>query len=320
MALNLPPVPAILKPIQHFLKVASEHEKRDPVITYWCRLYALQTGMGIDKSNESLAILIPLMDWLENTKKASTANEAIVQDVVAQAHVENYANRLFLWADKEDRAARFNKSVNDLRLTWLARAARWNVVKAFYTAGVIFDVCETFGELSVEVQEQRKYAKWKAAYIHNCLKNGEQPQPGPAGGGDDEAEGDVSLSVPSQPQEPGPSEPHPVGFHQPQDPAHSAYQPPAAPGPYQPAPTPYQPAPTPHHPPPAAQTPTPAPPAPAPRAAAASGSAVSLNFDQIAKAQKYSKLAYSALNYEDVPTAVANLQKALTLLQTGQDS
>ncbi|XP_043193468.1 vacuolar protein sorting-associated protein VTA1 homolog isoform X2 [Amphibalanus amphitrite] len=304
MALNLPPVPAILKPIQHFLKVASEHEKRDPVITYWCRLYALQTGMGIDKSNESLAILIPLMDWLENTKKASTANEAIVQDVVAQAHVENYANRLFLWADKEDRAARFNK----------------NVVKAFYTAGVIFDVCETFGELSVEVQEQRKYAKWKAAYIHNCLKNGEQPQPGPAGGGDDEAEGDVSLSVPSQPQEPGPSEPHPVGFHQPQDPAHSAYQPPAAPGPYQPAPTPYQPAPTPHHPPPAAQTPTPAPPAPAPRAAAASGSAVSLNFDQIAKAQKYSKLAYSALNYEDVPTAVANLQKALTLLQTGQDS
>ena len=59
-----------------------------------------------------------------------------------------------------------------------------NVVKAFYTAGVIFDVCETFGELSVEVQEQRKYAKWKAAYIHNCLKSGEQPQPGPVGGGD----------------------------------------------------------------------------------------------------------------------------------------
>lgn len=29
--------------------------------------------------------------------------------------------------------------------------------------------------------QHRKYAKWKAAYIHNCLKNGETPQPGPIG-------------------------------------------------------------------------------------------------------------------------------------------
>lgn len=27
-----------------------------------------------------------------------------------------------------------------------------------------------------------RYAKWKAAYLHNCLKNGETPIPGPAGG------------------------------------------------------------------------------------------------------------------------------------------
>lgn len=29
--------------------------------------------------------------------------------------------------------------------------------------------------------QHRKYARWKAAYIHNCLKNGETPQPGPIG-------------------------------------------------------------------------------------------------------------------------------------------
>lgn len=29
--------------------------------------------------------------------------------------------------------------------------------------------------------QHRKYARWKATYIHNCLKNGETPQPGPIG-------------------------------------------------------------------------------------------------------------------------------------------
>jgi vacuolar protein sorting-associated protein VTA1 len=38
------------------------------------------------------------------------------------------------------------------------------------------------------------------------------------------------------------------------------------------------------------------------------------------KAQKYCKYASSALQYEDVPTAIDNLQKALRLLQTGKDS
>lgn len=29
--------------------------------------------------------------------------------------------------------------------------------------------------------KHRKYARWKATYIHNCLKNGETPQAGPVG-------------------------------------------------------------------------------------------------------------------------------------------
>lgn len=48
--------------------------------------------------------------------------------------------------------------------------------------------------------------------------------------------------------------------------------------------------------------------------------AVSLNPDQLIKAQKYIKWAGSAINYDDIPTAVGNLQKALHLLTTGQDS
>lgn len=41
--------------------------------------------------------------------------------------------------------------------------------------------------------------------------------------------------------------------------------------------------------------------------------------EQMIKAQKYCKYAGSALNYDDVKTAIENLQKALTLLTTGQD-
>ena len=42
-----------------------------------------------------------------------------------------------------------------------------------------------FGELSPENSHYKKYAKLKAAYIHNCLKNGETPVPGPLDGGED---------------------------------------------------------------------------------------------------------------------------------------
>lgn len=41
--------------------------------------------------------------------------------------------------------------------------------------------------------------------------------------------------------------------------------------------------------------------------------------DQIAKAQKYCKWASSALNYDDIKTAIGNLRNALELLQTGRD-
>lgn len=110
------------------------------------------------------------MDWLESTKKTLHDNEAITNDVAAQAHLENWALKLFLYADKNDRAANFSK----------------NVVQSFYTAQILYDVLTLFGELSVEAAQNRKYAQWKAAYIHNCLVNGETPVPGPMKETDDE--------------------------------------------------------------------------------------------------------------------------------------
>ena len=83
-------------------------------------------------------------------------------------------------------------------------ALNWNVVKAFYNAGVLIDVLCNFnnGELSEEFDDKRKYAKWKAAYIHNCLKTGVAPKPGPMES-DDGGEGPY-INVPP-PQNAGPS-------------------------------------------------------------------------------------------------------------------
>ena len=53
---------------------------------------------------------------------------------------------------------------------------------------------QTFGELTPENAHYRKYAKMKAAYIHNCLKNGETPVAGPLV--DDEEEAEDSTEIP----------------------------------------------------------------------------------------------------------------------------
>lgn len=62
-----------------------------------------------------------LMDWLENVKKTNKENELISSDTVAQAYLENYAHKLFTYADQQDRASNFGK----------------NVVKAFYTSAMV---------------------------------------------------------------------------------------------------------------------------------------------------------------------------------------
>lgn len=49
------------------------------------------------------------MDWLEDAKKVHQDNEAITNEVAAQAHLENYALKLFLYADKQDREQSYGK-------------------------------------------------------------------------------------------------------------------------------------------------------------------------------------------------------------------
>lgn len=306
--MEFPPCPPSLKSIQHFLKLAQEHDSRDFVIAYWARLYALQVGLKAStQTAEETKLLLAIMDWLEQVKKQYADNEAVTNEVAAQAHIENYALKLFLYADKQDREENFGK----------------NVVKAFYSSGVLYDILQTFGELSEEALHNRKYAKWKAAYIHNCLKNGETPIPGPLPDDDeDEFGGDnTNASAGTPPEEPAALDPPPAPYQL--DPAPSDVTPPTAeeildnpnklpsppveeekPGGF----VPYVPTAQPN---PATAATIYQPIVPV--------AGVQITPDQMITAQKYCKYAGSALNYDDVKTAIENLQKALKLLSTGSE-
>ncbi|XP_040016015.1 vacuolar protein sorting-associated protein VTA1 homolog [Gasterosteus aculeatus] len=312
-------LPVQLRAIQHYLRTAQEHEKRDPVVAYYCRLYAMQTGMKLDsKTPECRKFLVKLMDQLETMKKELGENDSISQEVVGNAHVENYALKMFLYADNEDRQGRFHK----------------NMIKSFYSASLLLDVLSVFGELSEENIQHRKYARWKATYIHNCLKNGETPQAGPIGMEEDGEEdygaegfshgasfrgGPPAGSFEEHDPSLGPGAGPGIGF----GPGSGPPGPPNTnfnnihipPGAHAPANTP-------------AELPPPAEavkPVPVPRSVLLVSpppqqqGGVHLTAEDFTKAQKYCKYAGSSLQYEDVDTAVENLQKALKLLTTGRE-
>ncbi|GAB1603110.1 vacuolar protein sorting-associated protein VTA1 homolog [Argonauta hians] len=314
-----PALPLNFKPIQHYLKIADEHSSRDQVVSYYCQLYAFQKAMAIDKKTpECRDYLMTFMDSLEVLKQQLSENEAIQSETVGQAYLENYALKFFIVADNKDRAAQFDK----------------NLVKTFYTAGLLLDVMSVFGEVDEDLEKNKKYAKWKAAYIHKCLKNGETPIPGPMG---EDAEIEGGGDVPTQPVGFNDVEPSASGGNYPnaatsaagatynsyganvnatgssnqqtdrlQKPPSGSMAPPTTPqdsihgnssvsnasgsSMYTPWKPPENPA------------------------------GITLTTQDYQKAMKLCKFASSALQYEDSKTAIDNLQKALTLLTTGQES
>ena len=317
-ASGLPEPPAQLKAVHPYMRTAQDVERVDPVVAYWVRLYSLESALKIDKdSPECKSFLTKLLIWLEEFKQSHKDNDAVSNQTVGQAHVENFVVALFNKADTQDREGSASK----------------NTIRMFYMAAVLFESMVVFGPLTEEVAKKSKYAKFKAAYIAKCLKAGVTPKPGPveetdlagdqtadesSAGGGGGASGTSSgvLNIPEVPTD---------------TPTDSQPQQPTKPDPYVMTPSAF--------PPPSVAKPQPSAsisqPTPAPSAAAIAPiidqtrSTLSetrflatngqpLKPEDILLSQKFCKFANSALQYDDIPTAVDNLQKALKLLTTGQ--
>lgn len=331
----LPEPPARLKVIQPHIRIAQDIDRVDPVVGYWVRLYCTESALKIDKdSAECKAFIVSLISWLENFKSTRKDNEAVTNQTVGQAHMENFVVALFNKADTLDREGTANK----------------NTVRMFYMAAILFESMAVFGDLTEEINKRAKYAKFKAAYIQKCLKTGQTPKPGPIEGSDldsgaeqpSSGAGDASLRDPVAPAQPPEDNMPPKmptssgGFDIPEVPPNDPTEqqtpkpdpfiltpskPPSIP-PIKPQGTPS----TPKNPAPSADL-TPAPSGAKPP----SGTTINLTRfkatngaplrpEDILEGQKYCKFANSALQYDDIETAVANLQKALKLLTTGHTS
>ena len=72
--------------------------------------HAAQVGISARvKEPTARAYLSPLLTLLENTKKEIGPNDAVDNDAVAAAYVENFALKVFGMADSEDRAGKITR-------------------------------------------------------------------------------------------------------------------------------------------------------------------------------------------------------------------
>ncbi|KAI8917081.1 Vta1 like-domain-containing protein [Powellomyces hirtus] len=300
--------PDELKFVTPYLQRSQELQGKEPIVAYYCKYYAVK--LAVEKgmqSKEGKAYLFSIMDEIELDKKNLAGNEVISNDVVGYAHIENFALRIFHNADSEDRQGRASKKT----------------AKTFLAASMFLELLKVFGEIDTEVKDKVRYSKFKAADIIKAIREGRTPTPGiPGEERDDAVDGGQPTAA---------DEPHP-DFGSPYDPSFDpAAIPPRTPTNFEPnsypppGGTPYSATPPSTHSyptsapkPVAASSRTSAPdaaPPISPTAANKFGAAYDSSFKAIQAAQKHSRFAISALQYDDVKTAIENLEQALAILR-----
>lgn len=169
MAANNEPAKLLLP----YLQRADELQQHDPLVAYYCRLYAMERGLKIPKkerTNTTTTLLVSLIKQLEKDRKSMKFSPD------DHLHLEGFALNVFAKADKQDRAGR----------------ADMNTAKTFYAASIFFEILKQSGEITPDLEQKQKYAAWKAADISKALKEGRKPVPAPPGG-------ETDLSTPSSP-------------------------------------------------------------------------------------------------------------------------
>ncbi|CAL1354089.1 unnamed protein product [Linum trigynum] len=109
-----------------YLQRADELQKHEPLVAYYCRLYAIERGLRIpqkDRTKTTNALLVSLMNQLEKVKKAVKLGP---ED---NYFLEGFAQNFFSKADKQDRAGR----------------ADLNTAKTFYAASIFSEIIISLG-------------------------------------------------------------------------------------------------------------------------------------------------------------------------------
>ncbi|TDZ39937.1 mammalian lyst-interacting protein 5-like protein [Colletotrichum trifolii] len=158
------PIPDSLRQadITRFINRANQLRQHKPAITYWCEYWVTNQILAKQLHNvdeESLAYTTNLMDRLERTKTENAGEEAITDDTVGQAYVEQFAQETLERAEKVMRANRVTRQTAD----------------TFDAAATFFLLNNIWAQIDEETQKKVKYAKWNAARILKAIKEGNDP-------------------------------------------------------------------------------------------------------------------------------------------------
>ncbi|QRV86755.1 vacuolar protein sorting-associated VTA1-like protein [Ceratobasidium sp. AG-Ba] len=163
--LRLPPVPADLKHVLPFLQRAQEVHARDPCVCYWSMYYVAHLGMRRPQTKENKPFLAAVVDQLEGMKRNLRGRRQVSDEAAGSSHVRRFGFNVFEAANNEDVQGNASRST----------------AKKFLAASYFLEILRLFGPLDAEasfVEETIRYAKFKAADIVRCLREGVTPTPG----------------------------------------------------------------------------------------------------------------------------------------------
>lgn len=171
-------IPPELKRITQYIRRAEEldNDKTKPesrLVAYYCRQYAVQSGISLTKSDASRNCLGDILAELEEEKEPMNAFSKDEANIVCR----NFAVDVFDKADAEDRRGASNKGTAK---TFYAAAVFLEVLEQFYDDDD--DALQSQSEEDVKIKEENKqkrlYAKWKATEILKAIKDGREIVPG----------------------------------------------------------------------------------------------------------------------------------------------
>lgn len=175
--------PYQLKPFKRYLVQANQIQKVNPVVAYYCRLFALTKMIQDPKSKKDPVVMDFVKDLMNRLEKDKSVVGDKEEDYVV---VKGMADGVFDRADTEDKED----------------GATIKTSHAFMTSFVLFEVLDVFEGTAgrsaddAEVNQKCRYAKWKAGDISKAIKEGRTPTRGGLNEANNEEE-KVKASAPS---------------------------------------------------------------------------------------------------------------------------
>ncbi|KAL6759310.1 Vta1 like-domain-containing protein [Haematococcus lacustris] len=148
------------KAVVPFLQRAQEIANVDPKVAFYCRMYAVDQALQLEKRHKDInGLVASTLASLEKSKLTLTLDQES-----DRYHCESFALKIFSNADRTDRAGR----------------ADVNTAKAFFAASFFLEILNQFGPLDADLLGKQRYAAWRATEIRKAIREGRPPLPPPS--------------------------------------------------------------------------------------------------------------------------------------------